>query len=106
MALVRVPGTKGKYLANPAGLRAIGRSQEMTDVCMGIASRGAALGREHDPKGEYRAEPRGVRMGWDNEVRNGAVIVQSRPGPDAVKNRVLDQVLRGLESQRGTTRIS
>lgn len=105
MALVKVPGSKGKYRADPAGLREIGRSQAMSDACMIPALRGAALAKQYDPKGTYDAEPRGVRAGYNNEIRNGAAVVQTVAGPNAIKRMVMADVLLGMESQRGSARI-
>ena len=105
MALSKVPGSKGKYMADSRGLAAIGRSQAMTDACMVPALRGAALGRQYDPKGQYRAEPRGVRAGWNNEFRNGAAVVQVKAGHNAIQRMVMADVLLAMESQRGSSRI-
>lgn len=106
MALVRVPGTGGKYFADPSGLRAIAQSQKMSAACLEIAQRGAALGRTYDPKGAYTAEPRGVRAGWNNEMRSGAAVVQTKAGPNAIRRMVMADILLGLESQRGSSRVS
>lgn|GEM_PF-4555722 len=101
MALASVPGTGGKYRADPRGLAEIGRSQDLGDVSLDAAQRGAALGRKYDPDGTYSAEPRGVRAGRDNEFRAGAAVVQDEPGFPAARDKVLADVVAGLESQRG-----
>lgn len=101
MALANVPGTGGKYRADPNGLAAIGRSQDLADASLDVAQHGAALGRKYDPDGTYSAEPRGVRAGWNNEFRAGAAVVQDEPVYPAARRMVMADVLIAMESQRG-----
>ena len=105
MALHRVPGSKGKYLADDAGIREIGQSDKLGEVALTAALRGAALGRQYDPDGKYEAERRTVRGGYYNEPRAGAVVRQVVAGPDAGEKEIMLQILAGMESQRGSSRI-
>lgn len=106
MGFANVPGTGGKYRADSAGFAAIGKSQALGDIAMNAAWRGAALGRQYDPKGAYTAEPRVVRGGWNHEPRAAAAVVQSKPGPKAIDRLVMADVLIGMESRSGSSRIS
>lgn len=102
MALHKVPGSKGKYMADDRGLRALGQSSALGDLALQAAQRGASLGRQYDPKGEYTAERRTVKAGWKHEDRAGAAVVQVKPGSgDAIRRMVMVDVLMGMESGRG-----
>lgn len=102
MSLSKVPGTRGKYMADSRGLRELGMSSKLGDVALTAALRGAALGRQYDPKGAYSAEKRTVKAGWKHEDRAGAVVVQVKPGSgDAIRRMVMVDVLMGMGSGRG-----
>ena len=101
MALHKVPGSKGKYMADDRGLRELGQSSALGDLALQAAQRGAALGRQYDPKGEYAAEKRTVKAGWKHEDRAGAVVKQVKAGPKAIQRMVMADVLMGMESGRG-----
>lgn len=105
MALSKVPGTRGKYMADSRGLRELGMSSKLGDVALTAALRGAALGRQYDPKGAYSAEKRTVKGGWNHEDRAGAVVRQDRAGPKAIQRMVMADVLMGMESGRGSSRV-
>ena len=101
MALHKVPGSKGKYQADDRGLRSLGMSTALGNVALKATQRGAALGKQYDPQGEYVAEKRTVRGGYDEDNRAGAVVVQVKAGPNAIKRMVMADVLMGMESGRG-----
>lgn len=102
MALHKVPGSKGKYMADDRGLRELGMSSALGDLALAAAQRGAGLGRQYDPKGEYTAEKRTVKSGWKHEDRAGAAVVQVKPGDgNAIRRMVMVDVLMGMESGRG-----
>lgn len=106
MALHKVPGSKGKYMADDRGLRELGMSSKLGDIALTAALRGAALGKQYDPKGEYTAEKRTVKAGWKHEDRAGAVVRQVKPGDGhAIRRMVMVDVLMGMESGRGSSRI-
>ena len=87
MVLRRIPGVK-HYRADPAGLREVGRSGQVASAALD-AARGVAARAERLGAGRYTAEPAGVRAGWDNEYRAGAVVRESEPSLRDRKGRVL-----------------
>ena len=106
MALHKVPGSRGKYMADDRGLRELGRSSALGDIALTAALRGAALGKQYDPRGEYSAAKRTIKGGWKHEDRAGAVVRQDKPGGgSAIRRMVMVDVLMGMESGRGSSRI-
>lgn len=105
MALHKIPGSKGRYMSDTRGLRELGASSKLGDIALVAAWRGAALGRQYDPRGEYTAEKRTVRAGWNHDPRAGAVVKQVKAGPKAIQRMVMADILMGMESGRGSSRI-
>lgn len=104
MALTKIPGAKGKYMADDRGLRSLGMSTALGNIALKAAQRGANLGKQYDPKGEYVAERRDVMGGYPNtrSLRAGAAVVQVKPGDgNAIRRMVMVDVLMGMESGRG-----
>lgn len=107
MGLAKVPGTGGKYRADPAGFADIARAQDLADVALTAALRGAQVARNADPQGSYSAEQRSVRAGHNNELRAGAAVVQEKAGWGAIRKQVMAvDVVAGMEAGRGSSRIS
>lgn len=106
MALKKIAGSRGKYMADERGLREIGKSQKLGDVSLTAALRGAALGKQYDPRGEYSAVKQTVKAGWKHEDRAGASVRQDKPGGgSAIRHMVMVDVQLGMESGRGSSRI-
>lgn len=107
MTLTKIPGSKGKYRADSRGLKEIGASQAMSDLCMIPALRGAALGKQYDKHGQYEAVPRMIMAGRENvqSLRAGAAVVQTKAGPNAISRMVMIDVLIAMEAQRGSSRV-
>lgn len=85
-------GRSKRYRAIESGLRELGRSQKLGDVAENAAWRAAQIAKSYDPTGEYVAEQRGVRAGWNNEFRAGAAMVQRRASWKAINRRVMVDV--------------
>lgn len=77
MALRRVPGVSGKYMADSDGLKKLGNSAAMSSAMVqhaqDIAGTAASVGRSG-----YGAAPVTVTAGWDNEKRAGAVAFERK----------------------------
>lgn len=85
------------YRPDSAGLRELGRSAEVSSLCLDAAQRGAAWANQADPAGTYVATRAAVPAGWDNQYRSGARVEQtefSRVGP---RDRVLVRAVNVVE---------
>lgn len=87
MGLQRVPGVR-HYRANPAGLREVGRWSSLGAAALDVARSVAAVA-EQLGHGTYEAAAAGVRAGYDNEYRAGAVVREKQPSLRDRKGRVL-----------------
>lgn len=80
-----------RYTPNRAGLRAIAQSAEVQAAALDGARVIASAARADDPRGEYTERPAIVTGGWDNEVRAGAAVQETRRG-DGGERRTLSRV--------------
>ncbi|MGQ3382975.1 hypothetical protein [Glutamicibacter sp. TV12E] len=94
------------YEPDPIGIAEVARSPKMQAAMVAIATAGVSGVRAISPvvSGEYRAgfavEPTTSIVGWKNEVRAAARIVNTVPYASAVerKHRILSRISSIVES--------
>lgn len=92
----RIPGVK-HYRALNQGFRSLGTGSSIQGLAMDAAQRGVNAARTYDPKGQYEAQRRPVRSGWNHELRSGASVVQIYGGPLAHKHMIMADVVLAME---------
>lgn len=88
-----------RYEIDHAGLEAIGNSPALQAVCVQAAQAGAEYAAQVAPEGEFRAEARDVTVGWGNDRRAGAAVVNDSPDAlfDPLQRNALDAAVAVIE---------
>lgn len=83
------------YTADEAGIREIAQSAQISDACMAVAARVAAVANSEDPAGMYVASRRQVPSGWNNTPRRGAVVEQTADSRAGWQRHALVRAVNG-----------
>lgn len=80
------------YERNEAGIRQLGLSSEIGDVCLAAAKAGQKYAAADDHRGTYVAEQTNVTAGMNNEERAGAQVYEEEEGIGGIRKTLVRSV--------------
>lgn len=89
------------YRTDTAGLRELGRSEVIGRAALSVA-RDMAVRANAEGHGTYKARPRTVTAGWENEDRAGAEVVEVERDSRDVQSRVLVNLTKSYRMRGGS----